>query len=93
MEGEATKPPSGLDRGSQPYSNAVGIAKWLVDSWSKKSMPLGMRFHSASYRVPKGTPAPHHLNPSHFAVPTARLYGRLPLSDAYGIGCAKGGKL
>ena len=43
MEGEATKPPSGLDRGSQPYSNAVGIAKWLVECCRKKSMPLGMR--------------------------------------------------
>ena len=50
-----------------------------------------MRYLSASYRVPKGTHATHYMNPSHFAVPTARLYGWLPLSDAYGIGCAKGG--
>ena len=35
--------PSGLDRGSQPYSNAVGIAKWLVECCRKKSMPLGMQ--------------------------------------------------
>ncbi len=26
-----------------------------------------------------------HPNSSHFAVPTAQLYGWLPLSDAYGI--------
>ena len=44
-----------------------------------------------SYRVLKGTLVTYHMNPSHFAVPTARLYGWLPLSDAYGIGCAKGG--
>ena len=93
---DACEAPAGLDRGSQPYSNAVGIAKWLVESRRKESMPLGMRHHkqhrklclSESYRVPKGTLATHHLNPSHFAVPTARLYGWLPLSDAYGIGCA-----
>ena len=33
--------PLGLDRGSQPYSNAVGIAKWLVESWRKKKHALG----------------------------------------------------
>ena len=84
--------PAGLDRGSQPYSNAVGIAKWLVVSCRKESMPLGMQHRkqcpSECYRVPKGTLALHRLNPSHFAVPTARLYGWLPLSDAYGICCA-----
>ena len=68
----ACEAPAGLDRGSQPYSNAVGIAKWLVESRCKESMPLGMRHHnqhrklclSESYRVPKGTLALHHLIPA-----------------------------
>ena len=51
--------PAGLDKGSQPYSNAVGIAKWLVVGCRKESMPLGMRQHkhapSECYRVPKGS--------------------------------------
>ena len=62
----------------------------------KHALGYAIAFHdtlSAPYRVPKGTHATYHLNPCHFAVPTARLYGWLPLSDAYGIGCTKDGIL
>ena len=42
--------PAGLDRGSQPYSNAIGIAVWLVESRRKESMPLGMRHHKRHHK-------------------------------------------
>ena len=54
------------------------------------SVPLGTRYDADICRIPKGMLSLRRLPTSHFAVPMARLYGWLPLSDAYGIGCATG---
>ena len=45
--------------------------------------------YTQPYRLPKGRLDRGHIfYTSHTAVPTAWLYGWLPLSDAYGIGLA-----
>ena len=53
------------------------------------SLPLGRRYDAGwcrircriSYRIPKGMLFLRHLSTSHFAIPTALLYGWLPLSS------------
>ena len=35
--------PEASDKGSQPYSRAVGTAKWLGFMWCVASVPLGTR--------------------------------------------------
>ena len=83
------QPRRGHDRGSQPYSCPVGAAKWLEQKAVEKKACRRYATHTQPYRLPKGRlDRGHTFHTSHFAVPTARLYGWLPLSDAYGIGLA-----
>ena len=77
--------PEGHDRCSQPYSHAVGMAKWRWNAITKKACLVGRRQSALFVAYLKARPLLPPYSQAISLYLKARLYGWLPLSDVSGI--------